>query len=243
MTKKLIILLGLLLLSSGCTSPAPEAAPPAAASDPIATAAIVLEATEDLAASLDLSQLWSYGLTSVRTGEPLIEEGGEHNLDPGIMSFGYNLVVDRDGNRLAPSAAPLSGGEQLVLVDQYQEDHNLREYARIVGIMAPIRDAILYHFEDLSKDEWLAITDILAVNNIKAIDAAAINSQSVLSTGQVYDFIAGAPTDGSPVMRYLEEAELELKCLAFVDFDFTNPEGGNHCEEHGLEVGSGLQLP
>ena len=39
-------------------------------------------------------------------------------------------------------------------------------------------------------------------------------------------------------MRYLEEAELELKCLAFVDFDFTNPEGRNHCLEHNLITAS-----
>ena len=41
----------------------------------------------------------------------------------------------------------------------------------------------------------------------------------------------------------LEEAELELKCLAFKDFDFTNPEGRNHCEAHNIEVGSGINLP
>jgi hypothetical protein len=44
-------------------------------------------------------------------------------------------------------------------------------------------------------------------------------------------------------MRYLEEAELELKCLAFQDFDFTNPEGGNYCVENGIDSGSGIVLP
>jgi len=44
-------------------------------------------------------------------------------------------------------------------------------------------------------------------------------------------------------MRYLEEAGLELKCLAFQDFDFTNPEGANHCVEHNIAVGSGIKLP
>jgi len=33
--------------------------------------------------SIDLTELWSYGLTSIRTGEPLIEEGNEHNIDVG----------------------------------------------------------------------------------------------------------------------------------------------------------------
>lgn len=46
-----------------------------------------------------------------------------------------------------------------------------------------------------------------------------------------------------PMMKYLEEAELELKCIAFQDFDFTNPEGNDPCAIHGLPVGQGLALP
>jgi hypothetical protein len=45
------------------------------------------------------------------------------------------------------------------------------------------------------------------------------------------------------MMKYLEEAELELKCIAFQDFDFTNPEGDDHCAIHGLPAGQGLTLP
>ena len=45
------------------------------------------------------------------------------------------------------------------------------------------------------------------------------------------------------MLKYLEEAELELKCLAFKNFDFTNPEGENHCVVHGLAQGSGLLIP
>jgi len=39
---------------------------------------------------------WSYGLASRRTGEPLIEEGGEHRIDRSKVSYGYNVVVDYD---------------------------------------------------------------------------------------------------------------------------------------------------
>ena len=182
-------------------------------------------------------------MTSIRTGEPLVEEGHEHKLDESLISYGYNLVVDKEGNILTPRGAPLQGGEQLILTDEYQNDHNMREYARIFTIMAPIRDTILYHFEETSREEWLKITEILTINDIKTKDAAEINGRSILSTEQVYDFIASGNAEGSPVMRYLEEAGLELKCLAFKDFDFTNPEGGNHCVEYGIESGSGIVLP
>ncbi|MCK4830337.1 hypothetical protein KA005_82225, partial [bacterium] len=192
---------------------------------------------------LDLAELWSYGLTSIRTGEPLIEEGGEHQLDENLISYGYNLVVDKHGNVLSPRGAPLQGGEQLIRTEEYQNDHNVRESARVYTIMAPIRDAILYHFEEMSREEWLAITTVLTLNNIKTKDSDKINGRSILSTEQVYDYVASGNAEGSPVMRYLEEAELELKCLAFQDFDFTNPEGKNHCIEHNIDIGSGIKLP
>ena len=131
----------------------------------------------------------------------------------------------------------------MILTAEYQNDHNIREYARIYTIMAPIRDTILYHFEETTREKWLAITETLTVNKIKTKDASGIYRRSVLSTEQVYDYISGGNAEGSPVMRYLEEAELELKCLAFRDFDFTNPEGKNHCKEHNIDVGSGIVLP
>ena len=193
--------------------------------------------------SIDLTELCSYGLTSIRTREPLIEEGNEHKLDESIISYGYNLVVDKNGNVLTPRGAPLQGGEKLILTEEYQSDHNVREYARIFTIMAPIRDAILYHFEEMTREEWLEITEVLTLNKIKTKDADEINGRSILSTEQGYDYVASGKAEGSPVMRYLEEAGLELKCLAFKDFSFTNPEGNNHCIEHNIDVGSGIKIP
>ena len=238
-----IFLLMFIFVLAGCSSPvqtptlAPTPLPEVEATEE------VIPPQEESPEVLDLTQLWSYGLTSIRTGEALIEEGGEHKLDAGVVSFGYNLVVDREGNTLPPSGLPLHGGEQLILTDVYQDDHNTREYARIYTIMAPIRDTILYHFEETSKEEWLALTEVLTLNNIKIEAAPELNGRSILSTEQIYDYIASGNAEGSPIMRYLEEAELELKCLAFQDFDFTNPEGANHCLDHNIPTGAGIQLP
>jgi len=192
---------------------------------------------------VNLTKLWSNGLTSIRTGEPLIKEGGKHQLDVSLVSYGNNLVVDESGNVLSPQVAPLQGGEQLVYTEDYQNENNMREYARIFTIIAPVRDAILYHFEEITREEWLEVTAILTINGIKTTDAAEINGRSILSTEQVFDYVASGMAEGSPVMRYLEEAELELKCLAFQDFDFTNPEGKNHCIEQNIEIGAGIKLP
>ena len=194
----------------------------------------------------EMKELWAYGLISRRTGEPLIEPGGAHKLIKTKVSYGYNQVVDRKGQALRPGGKPLQGGERLILTKEYQKDPNVREYARVFTYMAPIRDALLYNFKETTKKEWLELTQILKINKIKTIPAVGIGPRSVLSAQQVYDYIKRSPREGSPVMRFLEEAELELKCLAL---DATkSPVGGGqnmsqHCQEHGKPMGSGLILP
>ncbi len=197
-------------------------------------------------APAQLKKLWAYGLISRRTGEPLIEPYGAHKLIKTKVSYGYNQVVDRKGQVLRPGGRPLQGGERLILTKEYQKDPNVREYARVFTYMAPIRDALLYNFNDTTKKEWLELTQILKINKIKTMAAPGIGPRSILSAQQVYDYIKRNPREGSPVMRFLEEAELELKCLAL---DATkSPVGGGqnmsqHCQEHGKPMGSGLILP
>lgn len=188
----------------------------------------------------DLSGLWAFGLVSARTGEPLIFEGGEHQLDASLISYGFNQVTNSSGAVQSPAAAPFSGGERLQLQSTPLTDNNTIEYARTLAIMAPIRDAILYQYDQTTRAEWEVLTAVLTLNGLKTA-AVTTSSATLLSTGEVYDYVATRPTDGNPVLQYLEEAELELKCLGFTDFNFTNPEGANHCADNGLTEGAGIR--
>lgn len=195
------------------------------------------------AVAVSVAGLWSEGLINLRNGELLVFEGGEHQLDLATVSAGYNVVADAEGNLLAPSGAPFEGGEQLLRTEEYQEDVNVRGAAEVFTYMAPIRDAILYGFDTLTVEEWADVTAVLTLNGIKTEGAATVAVQAILSSEQVHEYVSSAPSSGAEVARFLEEAELELKCLAFVDFDFTNPEGANHCVDHDLAAGSGIQVP
>ena len=202
------------------------------------------DTTDSVEASpVAIEGLWSEGLINLRNGELMVFEGGEHQLDPATVSAGYNVVADEEGNLLAPSGAPFEGGEQLLITVEYQEDVNVRGAAEVFTYMAPIRDAILYGFDTLTVEEWADVTAVLTVHGIKTVGAATVSIQAILSSEQVYEYVSTAPSSGAEIARFLEEAELELKCLAFVDFDFTNPEGANHCVDHDLDAGSGIQIP
>jgi hypothetical protein len=122
-------------------------------------------------------------------------------------------------------------------------DHNSREYALIASYMMPIRDALSCDIAVLDKTDWLTLTQILTLNNIKTEqDLSGSPPEQIYSTEGVYELLK-AGEDFHPMMKFLEEAELELKCIAFDNFDFTNPEGDDHCATHQLPTGQGLALP
>ena len=164
-----------------------------------------------------------------------------HNLDETLISFGYNQVLDSDGNVQIPQGKPIQEGFTLALTGSEIQDHNSNEYARVFSIMAPIRDALMCDIETVSQEEWLEMTDVLTRNKIKTTQSlTGTPMEQYYSTNGIFDHLKETD-DFHPMMKYLEEAELELKCLAFKDYDFTNPEGDNHCEIHGFEEGSGIK--
>tara|TARA_B100000530_G_scaffold262461_1_gene175473 strand:+ start:18 stop:638 length:621 start_codon:yes stop_codon:yes gene_type:complete len=166
-----------------------------------------------------------------------------HRVDPSIVSLGFNVVVDASGTTQAPQGRPLQEGWTLAEQSDEVTDHNSREYARIAAYMMPIRDALMCDVATLDEAEWLSMTQILTLNNIKTEqDLSGTPPERVYSTEGIFELLA-AGEDFHPMMKYLEEAELELKCIAFEEFDFTNPEGDDHCAIHGLPVGQGLVLP
>jgi len=167
-----------------------------------------------------------------------------HNIDSSTITYGYSIVIDMDGNQVAPQGKPFQEGYGLMTSADYVEDQNSREYAQILAYMGNIRDVLMCDIETTSEGEWRAITEILTLNSIKTSQSLTGTPQEqYYSTSGIYDHLKNNGEDLHPMMKYLEEAELELKCLAFTQFDFANPEGDDHCQIHNLDEGSGLVLP
>ena len=166
-----------------------------------------------------------------------------HRVVPAIVNLGFNIVLDTTDATQQPQGRPLQEGWTLAESPAEVTDHNSREYARIASYIMPIRDALICDIATLDEADWLLMTQILTLNNIKTEqDLSGTPPEQVYSTQGIYELLK-AGKNLHPMMKYLEEAELELKCLAFEDFDFTNPEGDDHCAIHGLPVGQGLVLP
>jgi len=170
-------------------------------------------------------------------------DGCGHDVDASLVKLGFNRVVDAAGAAKKPQGKPLQAGDRLEAVSEEVTAPNEREYARVASYIMPIRDALMCDFKLFSLKQWQSLTEILTLNGIKTTqNLSGTPKEQFYSTDGIYEHLLAGP-DFHPMMKYLEEAELELKCLAFVDFDFVNPEGDDHCATHGLEVGSGLVLP
>lgn len=166
-----------------------------------------------------------------------------HRADPTIVRLGFNVVVDASGATQSAQGRPLQEGWTLAETPDEVTSHNDREYARVAAYMMPIRDALMCDMASIDEAEWLSLTQILTLNEIKTQqDLSGAPPDQVYSTPGIFELLSHGE-DFHPMMKYLEEAELELKCIAFADVDFTNPEGDDHCAIHGLPVGQGLVLP
>jgi hypothetical protein len=164
-----------------------------------------------------------------------------HGINSAEVRYGYNVVLDSGGNELLAQGKPFAEGYTLGVSKSYIDNVNDREYARVFSLIAPIRDALMCDEVFVSLSEWQAMTEVLTLNGIKFEQSlVGTPKEQFYSSAGIYEHLLEGE-DFHPMMKYLEEAELELKCLAFTDFNFVNPEGENHCEIHGLVEGSGIR--
>lgn len=166
--------------------------------------------------------------------------GSPHALDTSKTREGFEQVQDALGNPVRPQGKPIQDGYVLAATTSRVTDADQLAYVKVFKVMAPIRDALMYHLAHTDAATWKALTRTLTENGVKTqsrnldqeggCGGPADPREVEYSTG---DILALAQDPGGedihhPVMRYLEEAELALKCL-WLTMDLTNPEGVDPC--------------
>jgi hypothetical protein len=131
--------------------------------------------------------------------EPLVADTCGHTIDISTVAYGYNLVVDMDGNQVAPQGKPFQEGYGLITAADYVEDQNSREYAQILAYMGNIRDVLMCDVETTGEDEWRAITEILTLNSIKTTQSlTGTPHEQYYSTSGIYDHLKNDGDRRSP---------------------------------------------
>ncbi|MDP6542519.1 MAG: hypothetical protein QGH60_00925 [Phycisphaerae bacterium] len=166
--------------------------------------------------------------------------------NPKAVKDGYNLVVNSIGIEVPPQGRPFQEGYRLIQVAGKIEDHNRRAYAKVFTIMAPIRNALMFRLDKTTPDRWKKLTAVLTRNDIKTKQSlkGPTPRDNYYSSEGIFRRLKGtyagkipagthgvnaySNADYHAMMKYLDEAELQLKGRTFsADFDFTNPEGKN----------------
>lgn len=158
--------------------------------------------------------------------------GSPHSIDTSIQPA---MVTDQDGKQVKVQGKPFQDGYKLTRTEMEITDSNEKGYIEVFKIMAPIRDALMYNIETLQEAGFTTLTSELTKLNIKTESQnldSKIPKDKIYGTNDIFN-LAKKPNGKDihhEVMKYLEEAELELKCHKTTS-DLTNPEGIDPCKE------------
>ena len=180
------------------------------------------------------------------TGTPhqeSLEPGTDNIVDrEGNYLFGVDeaLAANSEGTTLQARGTPAFDGDQLIQSSQEELSEDEKAFHKVMAIMFPIRNALMYDIATVNQDEWNALVSELEIREIKetTFTDGATPKDNYYGRQGIFD-LAKNPNDRDihhDVMKFLEESGLYLLCHVTSD-DFaemladTHPEGHNPCED------------
>jgi endonuclease YncB( thermonuclease family) len=178
-----------------------------------------------------------------------LEPGTDNIIDrEGNYFFGIDslIAVNSEGTILQAGGTPAFDGDQLFQSSPgHQESLSKDEKAfhKVMAIMFPIRNALMYDIESVTQDEWNALVNELEIREIKETTFTDGQTPKDNYYGRQGIFDLAKDPNGKDihhdVMKFLEESGLYLLCHVTSD-DFTqmladtHPEGHNPCKDAGI---------
>ena len=170
----------------------------------------------------------------------------EHIVDrDGVFLFFMNeaVAVNSSGEILQARGTPAFNGDELVKHSRDGMTDDEKAFHRVMAIMFPIRNALMYDIADIDQATWDEFISELKIREIKdkTFTDGATPRDNYYGRQGVFE-LAKNPNGKDihhDVMKFLEEAGLYLLCHVTSD-DFsqmlkdTHPEGHNPCKDAGI---------
>jgi hypothetical protein len=170
----------------------------------------------------------------------------EHIVDrDGVFLFFMNeaVAVNSSGEILQARGTPAFDGDELVKHSKDGMTDDEKAFHRVMAIMFPIRNALMYDIANISQATWDELVSELKIRGIKD----KTFTDGATPRGNYYgrqDILELTKNPGGndihhDVMKFLEEAGLYLLCHVTSD-DFgqmlkdTHPEGHDPCKDAGI---------
>jgi len=172
-----------------------------------------------------------------------LEPGTDNIVDrEGNYLFGVDeaLSVNSEGTTLQARGTPAFDGDQLIQSSQEDLSEDEKAFHKVMAIMFPIRNALMYDIASVNQDEWNALVNELEIREIKetTFTDGATPKDNYYGRQGIFD-LAKDPNGKDihhDVMKFLEESGLYLLCHVTSD-EFaemlaeTHPENHNPCED------------
>jgi hypothetical protein len=175
------------------------------------------------------------------------------------LKSGTNEIIDRQGNFLfyaeeavavnssgkilEARGTPAFDGDDLIKGSQSGMNDDERSFHKVMAIMFPIRNALMYDVHDLTLPEWEEMVGELKKRNVKETTYTGGPTPRDNYYGRAGIFELAKNPNGKDihhdVMKFLEESGLYLLCHVTSDefnqkLKETHPEGHDPCQNTGI---------
>ena len=154
-----------------------------------------------------------------------------------------NKATNSAGDILEARGTPAFDGDELIQYSQDGMTDDEKAFHKVMAIMFPIRNALMYDIGNLTQIEWDLLVEELEQRGIKETTYTDGDTPKDNYYGRQGIFDLTNNPEGKDihhaVMKFLEESGLYLLCHVTSD-DFnqmlkeTHPEGHDPCEDAGI---------
>jgi hypothetical protein len=162
-----------------------------------------------------------------------------------LFSIHEAVAVNSSGKILQARGTPAFNGDELVKHSKNGMTDDEKAFHRVMAIMFPIRNALMYDIADMSQTMWDEFVSELRLRGIKekTFTDGATPKDNYYGRQGVFE-LAKNPNGKDihhDIMKFLEEAGLYLLChVTSADFgqmlQDTHPEGHNPCKDARIIV-------
>ena len=157
-----------------------------------------------------------------------------------LFLVNQSVAANSEGVILEARGTPAFDGDDLIEYSQDNLSEDEKVFHKVMAIMYPIRNALMYDIGDTNQEEWDQLIEELTIRNIKDTTYTDGDTPKDNYYGRqgVFDLAKnpGGEDIHHDVMKFLEESGLYLLCHVTSD-DFnqmlkdTHPEGHDPCED------------
>ena len=179
--------------------------------------------------------------------EDIVDRGGNF-----LFQVGEAVVVNTQGEALPARGTPASDGDDLERSSQAGLTEDEKAFQRVMAIMFPIRNALMYDIAAVSQAEWDLLVGELERREVKetTFTSGQTPKDNYYGRQDIFDLAKnpGGMDIHHDVMKFLEEAGLYLLCHVTTDgfgemLKETHPEGHNPCKDAGISTKIPFTLP